>query len=205
MPEQYEGITKRPFLLLARLSKRQKRILGWLYVCEMRSPEYMEIFGTELEFLRLICWPMHRRRIKITGRTVFKYPRKTFSHHWYLTRSESASFCRSVRRLELWALIRTQKFLTHATWEERHKVVDRDHLNRALRKSRQKEKVWLTKVGRKIAERCLIDKMKERMAVNMSCTHKQFYEFIWKRAIQMGKSHDGGKNAEARVDQERRG
>jgi len=204
MPEQYEGITKRPFLLLARLSKRQKRILGWLYVCKMQSPEYTKIFGTPLRFLRLICWPMYRRRIRITKRTVFKYPRKTFSHPWYLTRSESASFCRSVRRLELWALIRTQKFLTHATWEERHKVVDGDQFNRALRKSQQKEKVWLTKVGRELAEQCLINRMKERMAVNMACTHKQFFEFIWKRVIHI-KSHDGGKNAEARMDQERRG
>lgn len=154
-----------------KLSEQQKTILGWLYVAESSSNWPPDNWPFEpkigLRPLRGVCIPLHRRRLWRKGANLLRYSLRTLENPYYVTHSESASFSRSIRRLEERALIETKKGLRKARPGDRPiikgsapwKVV-------LLTPSTQRDTVKLTEKGSKIAEQMLTRKMKYRITVN---------------------------------------
>lgn len=196
MPEQYEGIAKHPFLLLARLSKQQKTILGWLYVWEScpeglrKNSWYTPTIG--IRALRLACIPHHRERLK--GAACKYYGIWLRKHRWHTLRTESASFSRSVSRLEKRQLIKTEKHSIRSDYRDYDEYIKHDAhdgfptIVSFWKRSTQTMTIELTENGRKMAQQSLTKSMKRRITVNKN----------------VSVSKNGGKNAKTRADQGRR-
>ena len=142
--------------MITKLSKQQKAILGWAYILladlknQSRPAWYDKI---ELRRVRRLIIPRHRKpgvRIRFTKNS-WRLPLEWYNWLWYVRRSDSASFSKSLRRLEARALIVSE---TCRGW--------RRQPGEAL----TREIIRFTIPGEQIAQQLLTRTMKRKITAN---------------------------------------
>jgi len=140
----------------AKLSKQQKTILGWAYVllADLKNETHPSWYDKiDLHRLKRLIIPRYRKpeiRIKFTKNS-WRLPLECYNWLWYIKRSDSASFSKSLKRLEARGLIVSE------TWRG---------LRRQPGEVLTRDVIRFTTSGREIAQQLLTRSMKRKITVN---------------------------------------
>jgi len=139
-----------------KLSKQQKAILGWAYVllADLKNEPYPSWYDKiDLHRLRRFIIPRYRKPgVKIRFRKKYwRLPLEYYNWLWYIRRSDSASFSKSLRRLEARGLIVSETGRG---------------LRRQPREALTRDVIRFTTLGREIAQQLLTRSMKCKITAN---------------------------------------